>query len=140
MFENAVNQAYDMTDATWEIIVMLLGTFILGFLLKWVLDGRNGETKETDAGKYAAFADDDLKVVEGIGPKIEELLKKNGVTDWKELSETSPAKLKEILNKGGERFQMHDPSSWGDQAALAASGKWKELEQFQNLLVGGRSS
>ena len=137
MFENAVNQAYDLTDATWEIIVMLLGALILGFLLKWALCGGK-HLKKVYNGKFSAFTNDDLKIVEGIGPKIEDLLKKNNITNWEELAQKSPKKLKETLKTGGERFLMHDPSSWRDQAALAHEGKWKELEQYQNLLVGGR--
>lgn len=138
MFENAINQAYDATDATWEIIVMLLGAFLLGFLLKWAIQGGASSPKKEDAGKFSAFTNDDLKIVEGIGPKIEGLLKKSGITNWKELSKTKTAKLREVLSEGGDRFSMHDPSSWADQAALAEGGKWKELEDFQNLLVGGR--
>ena len=142
MFQQAVNKAYDLSDATWEIIIMLLGAFILGYLLKYILcNNSNSGTKASakeDAGKFAKYANDDLKVVEGIGPKIEELLKENGIKSWKELSESSPSELKDVLRKGGDRFQMHEPSTWADQAALASSGKWKELDEYQDLLIGGR--
>ncbi|RMF23341.1 MAG: DUF1049 domain-containing protein [Bacteroidetes bacterium] len=80
----------------------------------------------------------DLKVIEGIGPKIEALLKKNGIGDWKTLSETEVEKLYEILEKGGERFRMHDPSTWPLQAELAANGEWDKLKQYQEHLIGGR--
>lgn len=79
----------------------------------------------------------DLKIVEGIGPKIEDLLKKAGVTTWVKLAETSGVRLKEILVGGGSRFQLHNPTSWPSQSALAATGKWKELEKFQDELDGG---
>jgi nucleotidyltransferase/DNA polymerase involved in DNA repair len=84
------------------------------------------------------YTEDDLKIVEGIGPKIEELLKNNGVRTWKDLAGSSIERLREILHIGGERFQMHDPSTWPDQVALALEGKWTELEEYQTLLPGGR--
>ncbi len=80
----------------------------------------------------------DLKVIEGIGPKIEALLKKNGIGDWKTLSETEVEKLYEILEQGGDRFRMHDPSTWPLQAELAANGEWDKLKQYQEHLIGGR--
>ncbi len=82
--------------------------------------------------------ENDLKIVEGIGPKIEELFKTSGILTWKSLSETSVDRLKEILLKAGERFQMHDPGTWARQAKLAYEGKWQELKNWQDQLDGGR--
>jgi hypothetical protein len=142
MFSEPITRAYDMTDATWEIIVMLLVSFALGYLLRWILSSNEKTApKKTVLAippKYATFKKDDLKIVEGIGPKIEALLKAHGIQDWKALAAADVATLKNILNLGGERFVMHDPKSWPDQAALAIAGRWKELEEFQNILVGGR--
>jgi len=90
-------------------------------------------------GKLAASKPDDLKIVEGIGPKIEELFHNAGIMTWKDLSETSPDKLREILRAAGSRFQMHDPATWPEQARLAAEGKWEELEEYQDFLQGGRA-
>lgn len=141
MFSEPITRAYDGTDASWEIIVMLLVSFALGYLLRWLLSGDVSSQKNTLLAippKYATFAKDDLKIVEGIGPKIEALLKAHGVADWKALAAANSATLQNILNLGGERFAMHDPKSWPDQAALAAAGRWSELEEFQNILVGGK--
>lgn len=60
---------------------------------------------------------DNLKLVEGIGPKIEEVLHAHGIHDLKQLSETPANSLTEILAKAGSSYQMHDPSSWPAQAA-----------------------
>lgn len=79
-----------------------------------------------------------LKIIEGIGPKIEELFKADGITNWTELSASSIKRLKGILSKAGKRFQMHDPTTWSKQATLAANGKWEELEKYQEELDGGR--
>ncbi len=143
MFRNPITQAYDLTDATWEIIIMLFVSFILGWLFCYFWTKRtatnNSNTESQDRpGKFAGVSRDDLKIVEGIGPKIEELLKAHGIKTWDDIASADTKTLKEILTKGGERFQMHDPSSWSDQAALAVEGKWKELEEYQNLLIGGR--
>ncbi len=82
--------------------------------------------------------EDDLKIVEGIGPKIEELFHFAGVTTWKALSETSIEKCEEILKAGGERFRLHKPDTWPDQARLAFEGKWQELANWQDKLNGGK--
>uniref|UniRef100_UPI00404A7CCC hypothetical protein n=1 Tax=Flavobacterium sp. TaxID=239 RepID=UPI00404A7CCC len=82
--------------------------------------------------------ENDLKIIEGIGPKIEELFKTSGILTWKSLSETSVNRLKVILNKAGERYKIHDPSTWPKQAKLAYEGKWQELKDWQEILDGGK--
>jgi hypothetical protein len=47
-------------------------------------------------------------------------------------------KLKEILDAAGSRYQIHDPSTWAAQAKFAADGKWEELKEYQEMLMGGR--
>lgn len=141
MFSEPITLAYDGTDASWEIIIMLLVSFILGYLLRSLLAFNAESNREAVLAippKYATFKKDDLKIVEGIGPKIEALLKAHGVKDWDALSKADMPTLKNILNLGGERFTMHDPKSWPDQAGLAVAGRWNELEEFQKILVGGR--
>lgn len=81
---------------------------------------------------------DDLKIVEGVGPKIETLLKEGGISTWAELAEASEERLKEILDAAGPRYQIHDPSTWPAQAKFAAEGKWDELKEYQEVLIGGR--
>ena len=80
----------------------------------------------------------DLKIVEGIGPKIEQLLKEAGINSWQDLAESTLEKLQEILTNAGERYRIHDPNTWSNQATLAAAGKWPELEKYQDELKGGR--
>ncbi len=142
MFTQSVTQAYDLTDATWEVIIMLLISFLLGWFFRWLWDRSENPIiivqEDPRPEKYRKFTEESLQVVEGIGPKIEDLLKTNGVMNWHMLATSTTDSLKAILQKGGERFQMHDPSSWPDQAALAIEGKWAELEEYQVLLPGGR--
>jgi len=78
---------------------------------------------------------DDLKIVLGIGPKISRLLNNRGIFTWKQLSETDPGVISEyLLNDGGERYRIHNPSTWPHQARLADEGKWDELKDYQNRL------
>lgn len=93
---------------------------------------------EKAAPKRKKVKQDDLKIIEGIGPKIEELFHNAGITTWAALAAADPAQLKEILNDAGSRFQMHDPSTWPQQAALANAGAWDELQTLQDNLKGGR--
>jgi large subunit ribosomal protein L27 len=81
---------------------------------------------------------DDLKIVEGIGPKIETLLKEGGIQNWDDLAAADVDKLKAILDAAGSRYQIHDPSTWPAQAKFAADGKWEELKEYQEMLMGGR--
>ena len=81
---------------------------------------------------------DDLKIVEGIGPKIEELFNAAGIKTWQALSTSSIDQLQQILDAGGDRFAVHDPSTWAKQSELAFQGKWEELKKWQDELDGGK--
>lgn len=81
---------------------------------------------------------EDLKIIEGIGPKIEELLKESDIQTVQDLAAASATHLKEILEKGGEKFRLHDPTTWPAQARLAVNGDWELLEEYQEKLKGGR--
>ena len=80
----------------------------------------------------------DLTIIEGIGPKIREILNNAGIVTLDQLATANPANLKKILVNAGTRFQMHDPSTWPAQAKLAASGKMEELKVLQTQLKGGK--
>lgn len=80
----------------------------------------------------------DLKIIEGIGPKIEELYNKDGIHTWKALSETSLDRLKLVLSNAGERYLIHDPRTWPKQARMAYEGRWQELKEWQSKLKGGK--
>ena len=83
-------------------------------------------------------AQDDLKLVEGVGPKIEGLLNDAGIHTWADLANADQDKLQAILDEAGSRYRMHDPATWAKQAALAAAGSWEELEEYQAHLQGGK--
>ncbi len=88
--------------------------------------------------KEAAPAKDDLKKVEGIGPKIAELLNNAGINTFSQLGATEVDRIKEILAEAGSRYAAHNPGTWPKQAQMAADGKWDELEKWQDELDGGK--
>ena len=83
---------------------------------------------------------EDFKIIEGIGPKIEELLKKAGILTFEALATTDIKVLKTILAEAGSRYKLHDPTTWGQQAELAAAGKWEVLKVWKSRLKGGKSA
>lgn len=94
--------------------------------------------KKTSTKKSDSAKGDDLKKVEGIGPKIQELLNQDGIVSFEDLAKTDVEKIKEILNAAGSRYQMHDPTTWPMQAQMAADGKWDELKVWQDNAKGGK--
>lgn len=89
-------------------------------------------------GLLRAWKTDDLKAMEGIGPKIEGLLHAAGIKTWRALADTPVEKIQEILDAAGANFSLADPASWPQQADLAANGKWDQLNALQDYLVAGR--
>lgn len=81
---------------------------------------------------------DDLKMVEGVGPKIEGLLHAGGIMTWEDLANAPTEDVQKILDEAGPRYRMHQPTTWAKQARLAADAKWEELEKYQDWLDGGR--
>ncbi len=96
------------------------------------------DTASTRAEPAASIAPEDLKVVEGIGPKIEQILHAAGILTLAMLAETEIDVLRQILAEAGPRFRLADPSTWPQQARLAAVGDWDALQALQDTLSGGR--
>jgi len=74
---------------------------------------------------------DNLEIIEGIGPKMKEVLMENGIKTWKQLSLKSNADLKRILKKYGDAYRIIDPKDWPLQARLADNGRWEDLIKLQ---------
>lgn len=82
---------------------------------------------------------DNLQIVEGIGPKVESVLKAAGIATLSTLAKATPGRVKAILAAAGDEYRIHDPGTWGQQAAMAAQGKMTELRAWQDVLVGGKA-
>ncbi len=96
------------------------------------------ETVEATPEKVVAAEPDDLKKIEGIGPKIAEILNAAGITTFAKLADTTPDKIKELMTEAGPRFASHDPTTWPKQSKMAADGEWEALEKWQDELDGGK--
>lgn len=81
---------------------------------------------------------DDLKIVEGIGPKIEKLFHNAGIKTWKALAETPVERCQKILDEAGPSYRIHEPDSWPKQSEMAHLGKWAELKEWQDMHTAGR--
>ena len=92
------------------------------------------------AAKAAGFAlktANDLTIIEGIGPKINDLFNDNGLKTFAQVAAASVPQMRAILDKGGSRFRIANPSTWAKQAGLAADNKWSALKKLQDELSGG---
>lgn len=94
--------------------------------------------KAEKATKAKAPKADDLKKIEGIGPKISSLLVDAGIGTFAALAKADADKIKEILAAAGSRYTSHDPTTWPAQAEMAAAGEWDKLKAWQDELEGGR--
>ena len=92
------------------------------------------------AAKKAGFTiknANDLTVVEGIGPKINELFNNAGIKTFVQLAAATVPQMRKILDDGGSRFRIANPSTWAQQSALAAENKWEALKKLQGELSAG---
>ena len=80
---------------------------------------------------------DDLKKIEGAGPKAAEAMVNAGLDTFAKVAKADPAKLSEILTEASSRLSHLVTTTWPKQADLAANGKWDELKELQDRLDGG---
>ena len=79
---------------------------------------------------------DDLTIIEGIGPKINDFLRRSGITTFRQLARMDMDDLDRMLSEAN--FGVANPETWAEQAGLAEEGKWDELKDLQDSLKGGR--
>jgi large subunit ribosomal protein L21 len=99
--------------------------------------GRPDEDQRSEAKVEKKAPADNLTKIEGIGPKVAKVLNEGGITTFEELSNAKVEDLQKLLNDAGLR--MMDPTSWPQQAKLAADGDWDALKKLQDKLSGGRN-
>jgi predicted flap endonuclease-1-like 5' DNA nuclease len=81
---------------------------------------------------------DDLRVIEGVGPKIASIFNDAGIRTFAQIAAMAPADIQPLLDAAGPNFRIADPQTWPEQAALAAANRWAELKALQDGLTGGR--
>lgn len=97
-------------------------------------------TEGSKRNPFAALKSDNLQVVEGIGPKMSEVLNNSGITTWANLAAKTPGDLRAVLDAANaKRYRIIDPATWPEQAKLADSGQWDALIHMQKNLDTGRA-
>ncbi|MFN4144536.1 MAG: 50S ribosomal protein L17 [Runella sp.] len=94
------------------------------------------EEVAVEATEEQKQANDDLELIEGIGPKIAEALAEAGVTTFAQLADMTPEAIQEIVSAAG--IGSKSPATWPQQAALARDGKFDELKTWQDELNAGQ--
>ena len=93
-----------------------------------------GKTELSD-GKvdgYPNLVKTNLQIIEGIGPRMEAILKESGISDWQVLSRRSSGELRALLDKFGGRYKIVDPTEWPLQALHAHQKNWTKLIELQS--------
>ena len=83
------------------------------------------------ATKTSPIERDDLTLIEGIGPKIQELLNNANIYTFWQLAITKIEDIEAILHNASPIFRTHDPATWTVQAELAANNRFEELANWQ---------
>ncbi len=129
--------------SSWAWIIAAMILLILLALLIWWLFLRISPEQPVPAAPPPSpqptppSEPDDLKVIEGIGPKIAGLLANAGITTFAQLAAADVGRLKQILTDAGLE-RLADPTTWPEQARLAGAGDWAALQKLQDELKGGR--
>ena len=133
--DQGLQRIYNLDDLPGLKDKSILGTWALE-----VRDHSNTESGTLDwwCLEFHYHSLDDLTKIEGIGPKIASILMSNGIDTFGKLAASKSEVIKEILHNEGPRYKMHDPSSWPEQAALAAGNEWEKLGELQDQLKGGK--
>ncbi len=136
--ENSVINVSEVSDVPSKKKVAKKATMKKGASKKVV--AKKATPKKVVSKKVAKVSKskkDDLKKIEGIGPKIAEILGKAKITSFEDLGKAKVTDLRKVLAAAGPRYQIHNPSTWSKQAKLAAKADWTKLKKLQDELKGG---
>jgi predicted flap endonuclease-1-like 5' DNA nuclease len=135
----------------WVVLIVFLLMVFLGWLVaskSWLK--KEAELKPEEHGHaesapvhsepvaVKSSAADDLTELEGIGPKVAQVLAGIGISTFESLAKADPAGVKTALDAAGYKYM--DPTGWIEQAALAAKGDAEGLKKLQDSLKGGRKA
>jgi predicted flap endonuclease-1-like 5' DNA nuclease len=134
----------EMSTAVFQVgehqITMQLITYHVGFKRtpRWIEEEKARQAQAAVPQPPPPPPADNFKVVEGIGPNIEQMLHAAGIRTYTQLATVSLETIQQVLTEAGSDFNLVDPTTWSHQAALAATGQWDELALLQEELQGGR--
>lgn len=73
---------------------------------------------------------DDLKVIKGIGPKLEETLNTIGFTAYEQLAKMTIKDITKLLADAGVNTKIYDISGWKAQSKLAVKGDFEAVKNW----------
>lgn len=127
------------TSLLW-LLWVALGFFFLIVIVGWLASRKQIAQPEVAAQthRHAEGPADDLKMLEGIGPKVAKVLSQAGIHTFADLAKAQAGEVQNVLDSAG--LQMMNPEGWIEQAKLAARGDWEALKKLQGELQGGRKA
>jgi predicted flap endonuclease-1-like 5' DNA nuclease len=133
-----------MTPEQLEQIVREQGVRLVGSTATWPEQARLAAAGDLTAlqSQQARIkgggteVEDDLTLIEGIGPKSAAALREAGITTFAQVAAMTPEQLEQIVRERGVRL-VGSTASWPEQARLAAAGDLSGLEALQAKLRGG---
>lgn len=112
----------------------VLGFFFLMVVIGWLVSRNKKPGAEPVHAEHKR--DDDLEIIEGIGPKVMKVLKEAGITSFNDLANAPVSKVEDVLKTAG--LNMMSAEGWIAQARLAAKGDMESLKKMQAEMKGGR--
>jgi len=93
------------------------------------------EQEITDLKAKERAMQDDFSYLDGVGPKISATLRSAGVKTFAKLAAKEVDDIREILvAENPSLLRLSDPSTWPEQAGMAAEGRWEDLKALQEDL------
>jgi predicted flap endonuclease-1-like 5' DNA nuclease len=140
-----------MSGLVWVVLIVFLIMVFLGWLAVnkgWLKKEAEPKHEEhghaepapvmNEAAPVTSSAANDLTELEGVGPKVAQVLAGIGIATFESLAKADYDKVKAALDAAGYKYM--DPAGWIEQATLAAKGDTEGLKKLQDSLKGGRKA
>jgi hypothetical protein len=135
LFMKLLSEEGPNTELGW-LLYVVFGFFFLMVIIGWLVS-RNQKPAEAAVHAHAEPKhEDDLVIIEGIGPKVAKVLNAAGILSFDDLAHTSAEKVNNLLKSA--KLSMMDSAGWIEQAKLAAKGDMDGLKKMQDEMKGGR--
>jgi large subunit ribosomal protein L17 len=126
----------DLAGLLWGVLIFFFLMVVIGW---WTSRNKKPEAEPVPAGHGHTAEhkhEDDLEILEGIGPKVAKLLKEAGIASFDDLAHANAAKIQETLKAAG--LSMMNAEGWIEQAKLATKDDMDGLKKMQDEMKGGR--
>jgi predicted flap endonuclease-1-like 5' DNA nuclease len=80
-----------------ELWIGLIAGLIIGWLIEWIIDWMYWRKRFVELEARIIKSKDNLQMIKGVGPVIEERLNKAGVYTFKKLSKLESGELEDIV-------------------------------------------